>query len=137
MDAGSGLTSVRRSWLEQVLDVVRGLGASGDLHETLTRVVEAVVDVLEFGAAAINVTTPEGDALRVDAVAGPPEAMDLRGQSSDMQYWLDLLDASEEWGALRFFSHERDQTFDGSRGELDAGRGRTNPTRRCGRPTTR
>ncbi len=108
MDAGSGQTSVRRSWLEQVLDVVRGLGANGDLHETLTRVVEAVVDVLEFGAAAINVTTPEGDALRVDAVAGPPEALDLRGQSSDMQYWLDLLDASEEWGALRFFSHEHD-----------------------------
>ena len=111
MEAGSGLTSLRRSWLERVLDVVRVLGASDDLNQILDRVVEAVVEVLEFGAAAINVTTPDGAALRVDAVAGPPEALELRGQSSEMQYWVDLLEASEPWGSLRFFSHERDQTL--------------------------
>src|SRR4051794_27282726 len=62
MEAGSGLTSLRRSWLERVLDVVRVLGASDDLNQILDRVVEAVVEVLEFGAAAINVTTPDGAA---------------------------------------------------------------------------
>jgi diguanylate cyclase (GGDEF)-like protein/PAS domain S-box-containing protein len=110
MGSGSGLAHVRRSWLERVLDVVRILGATEDLHQTLNRIVEAVVNVLEFGAAAINVTTADGEALRVEAVAGPPEVSQLRGQSSPMAYWLDLLDASEAWGSLRYFSHEVDQT---------------------------
>lgn len=110
MDTGPGLTNVRRSWLERVLDVVRVLGASSDLTDTLNRIVESVVSVLDFGAAAINVLDADGDALRVDAVAGPPEvATALRGQSTPLRYWIDLLDASEPWGALRFFSHEGDQ----------------------------
>jgi diguanylate cyclase (GGDEF)-like protein/PAS domain S-box-containing protein len=110
MESGSSLAQVRRSWLERVLDVVRQLGASNDLDETLSRIVEGVVDVLEFGASAVNVLTTEGDTLRVAAVAGPPELEQLRGQSTPLQYFVDLLDASEQWGALRFYSHEVDQT---------------------------
>jgi diguanylate cyclase (GGDEF)-like protein/PAS domain S-box-containing protein len=92
-----------------VLDVVRQLGASSDLDETLSRIVEGVVDVLQFDAAAINVRNETGDALRVAAVAGPPEVEQLRGKDSPLRYFVDLLDASEQWGALRFFSHDRDQ----------------------------
>ena len=110
MESESSLAQVRRSWLERVLDVVRQLGASNDLHETLSRIVEGVVDVLEFGAAAVNVRTAEGDTLRVEAVAGPLELEELRGQSTPLQHFVDLLDASEHWGALRFYSHEVDQT---------------------------
>ncbi len=110
MESGSSLAQVRRSWLERVLDVVRQLGASNDLQETLSRIVEGVVDVLEFGASAINVRTAEGDTLRVEAVAGPPALEELRGQSTPLQYFVDLLNASEQWGALRFYSHEVDQT---------------------------
>jgi len=110
MEPGSDLTRVRRSWLERVLDVVRLLGASGDLHETLHRIVEGVVDVLGFGATAINMRTADGDALRVAAVAGPPELEELRGQSTPLKYFVDLLEASEQWGALRFYSHDVDQT---------------------------
>jgi diguanylate cyclase (GGDEF)-like protein/PAS domain S-box-containing protein len=110
MESGSSLAQVRRSWLERVLDVVRQLGASNDLQETLSRIVEGVVDVLEFGASAINVRTAEGDTLRVAAVAGPPALEELRGQSTPLQYFVDLLNASEQWGALRFYSHEVDQT---------------------------
>src|SRR2546423_15085798 len=100
MESGSSLTRVRRSWLERVLDVVRLLGASGNLHETLDRIVEGVVDVLEFDATAINVITADGAALRVEAVAGPPELEELRGQSTPLKYFVDLLDASEHWGPL-------------------------------------
>jgi diguanylate cyclase (GGDEF)-like protein/PAS domain S-box-containing protein len=110
MESGSSLTRVRRSWLERVLDVVRLLGASGDVHETLNRIVEGVVDVLEFDATAINVITADGTALRVEAVAGPPELEELRGQSTPLEHFVELLDASEHWGALRFFSHAVDQT---------------------------
>jgi diguanylate cyclase (GGDEF)-like protein/PAS domain S-box-containing protein len=110
MESGSSLTRVRRSWLERVLDVVRLLGASSDLHETLNRIVEGVVDVLEFDAAAINVMNPAGDELRVEATAGPPELHQLRGQSTPAGYFIELLEASEQWGALRFFSHAVDQT---------------------------
>jgi diguanylate cyclase (GGDEF)-like protein/PAS domain S-box-containing protein len=109
MESGSRLR-VRRSWLERVLDVVRLLGASRDVHDTLNRIVEGVVDVLEFGATAINVVTAEGDALRVEAVAGPRELDELRGQSTPLRYFVDLLEACEQWGELRFFSHAVDQT---------------------------
>src|SRR5215471_9623801 len=109
MHSESSVGGVGRPWLERVLDVVRQLGASRDLDETLSRIVEGVVDVLAFDAAAINVRTEDGTALRVAAVAGPPELEQLRGQDSPLGYFVDLLDASEHWGALRFFSHERDQ----------------------------
>jgi len=109
MHSESSVGGVGRPWLERVLDVVRQLGASRDLDETLSRIVEGVVDVLAFDAAAINVRTEDGAALRVAAVAGPPELEQLRGQDSPLGYFVDLLDASEHWGALRFFSHERDQ----------------------------
>jgi diguanylate cyclase (GGDEF)-like protein/PAS domain S-box-containing protein len=109
MHSESSVAGVRRPWLERVLDVVRQLGASSDLDETLSRIVEGVVDVLQFDAAAINVRNETGDALRVAAVAGPPEVEQLRGKDSPLRYFVDLLDASEQWGALRFFSHDRDQ----------------------------
>jgi diguanylate cyclase (GGDEF)-like protein/PAS domain S-box-containing protein len=110
MYPGQGLTNVRRSLLERVLDVVRELGAVNDIDEILQRIARAVVEVLEFGAAAINVANPDGE-VRVEAVVGPPDAQKLLGQSSPLAYWLDVLDASEAWGSLRFFGHDRDQTL--------------------------
>ena len=44
-------------------------------------------------------------------MAGPPQMSQLLGQTSPLQYWLDLLDAAEPWGSLRFFSHEQDQSL--------------------------
>lgn len=110
MHPGSSVAGIGRPRLERVLDVVRQLGAGGDLDETLSRIVEGVVDVVQFDAAAINVRNDAGDVLRVAAVAGPRELEQLRGQDSPVRYFVDLLDASEQWGALRFYSHERDQT---------------------------
>ncbi|MBV9594017.1 MAG: EAL domain-containing protein [Actinobacteria bacterium] len=110
MSSPSGLTNVRRSWLERVLEIVGELGAHHDLNATLDFIARATVEQLEFGAAAINVTTPDGQ-VRVEAVAGPPELGELLGQSSPLSHWLDLLAAAESWGTLRYFGHDRDQAL--------------------------
>lgn len=110
MGSPAEVTNLRRSWLERLLSVVRELGTSGDVDETLRRIAEATVEFLQFGAAAINVLGEDG-VVRIQAVAGPPEARQLLGQSSPLQYWLDILEAAEPWNSLRFFSHDRDQTM--------------------------
>lgn len=94
--------------LDGVLAVVRELGRVTSLEVTLDLIADAVVDVLGFGAAAINVTTPDGQ-LRVSTVVGPPGLHELLGTSRPKQDWLDVLAEAEPWGELRFFSHERDQ----------------------------
>jgi diguanylate cyclase (GGDEF)-like protein/PAS domain S-box-containing protein len=75
----------------------------------LDHITAAVVDVLDFGAAAINVIT--GDTVTVASVVGPAEAQSLLGKTSPLAFWVDMLEAAEPWGELRFFSHERDQTI--------------------------
>jgi diguanylate cyclase (GGDEF)-like protein/PAS domain S-box-containing protein len=102
------VTNLKRSVLERVLDVVRKLGTTRDLQETLDLIAQSIVDVLDFGAAAINVTGPV-DQLRVAAVAGPPEVQQLLGETGELRFWLDVLDAAEPWGNLRFLSHTADQ----------------------------
>ncbi len=109
MDTPYSLANVRRSWLERVLDVVRRLGGCADLTETLELITAAVVDVLDFGAAAVNVVTADGR-MRTAAVAGPPDLEELVGQIRPLQPYVDLLEASEEWGSLRYYSHDRDPT---------------------------
>ena len=104
-----GLAKVRGSWLESLLDVVRRLGETADLETMLDLITEAVVDVLDFGAAAINVV--EGDQVRVASVVGPPEAKALLGAISPLSYWTEINQAAEPWGLLRYFSHERDQAI--------------------------
>ncbi|MBV9823981.1 MAG: hypothetical protein JO144_17260, partial [Actinobacteria bacterium] len=106
------LGTLRRSWLERLLDVVRELGAVGDIDQTLRRITEATVEFLEFGAAAINVVEPDGEVV-VRAVAGPPDIGQLLGRRSSLRYWQELLDAAEPWGLLRFYSHEQDRAVIG------------------------
>jgi diguanylate cyclase (GGDEF)-like protein/PAS domain S-box-containing protein len=98
-----------QTWLEGLLDVVRRMGETTDPDAVLDLIVRGVVDVLDFGAAAINVV--EGDTVRVASVAGPPELISLVDNTSPLQYWLDIFEAAEAWGSLRYFSHERDQAI--------------------------
>ncbi len=100
---------VPQTWLEGLLDVVRRMGATNDPDEVLDLIVNGVVEVLDFGAAAINVV--EGDTVRVASVAGPPGVSTLLGSTSPLAYWLDLFRLAEKWGSLRYFSHERDQAI--------------------------
>lgn len=99
---------VDRSLLDGVLAVVRQLGATASLPETFDLILKGIVEVVGFDAAALNVTTPEGD-LRVDAVNGPPGTGELLGTRRPMGAWLGLLDDAEPWGELRFYGHERPQ----------------------------
>ncbi len=100
---------MERSLFVQVLAVVRRLGGCTDLEQTFAVITDAIVDVLGFGAAAINVTTSDGD-VRVDAVVGPPGVDKLLGSRRPIAFWVELLAIAEPWGELRFFSHERDQS---------------------------
>lgn len=70
---------------------------------TLQRVADAVVDVLGFGAAIVNLARPEAGVLEVVAIAGPQAARDkLLGVRIATGVWLDELERSEPWGQLRF-----------------------------------
>ncbi len=104
--------TLRRSWLERLLDVVRELGTIGDVGQTLQRITEATVEFLEFGAAAINVVEPDGEVV-VRAVAGPPGIGALLGRGSSLRHWQDLLAAAEPWGSLRFYGHDQDRELIG------------------------
>ncbi|MEP7019004.1 MAG: EAL domain-containing protein [Pseudonocardiales bacterium] len=110
MEVRQPASTVDRSLLDGVLAVVRELGGNIELGEALKLIVGAAAGVLGFGAAAINVTTPEGD-LRVEAVVGPPGIEELVGTRRPMEFWRELLAAAEPWGELRYFSHERDQSL--------------------------
>jgi diguanylate cyclase (GGDEF)-like protein/PAS domain S-box-containing protein len=101
---------VRRSWLERMLDVVRELSTTRELSLLLNRIAYAAVDFLEFGAAAINVVSPDG-VVEVAAVAGPLEMRGLLGTRSALPRWLEMFEAAEAWGSLRFYSHEQDQSL--------------------------
>lgn len=81
--------------------IVQRLGAGADLDDILEHIAVAVIDVIGFGAVAVNVVTGTGD-LEVRTVVGPPELAGLRGGVLSHERWLDLLDASEPWGQLRF-----------------------------------
>lgn len=105
---GVALARVRRETLEQVLHVVRRLGAATSLEDALEDVAEAVTDVLGFGSVAINVTQPDGD-LRLDVVHGIDGTAAL-GDVVARSVWDDILAGSERWGDLRFYGHEADQT---------------------------
>jgi PAS domain S-box/diguanylate cyclase (GGDEF) domain len=104
------LRRVDRSSLDGVLAVMRRLGGSTSLKEALDLILEGIVGVVGFDAAAINVTTPDGD-LRVEAVIGPIGIERLLGSKRPMTFWTEILDVAEHWGDLRFFGHERDQSL--------------------------
>jgi PAS domain S-box-containing protein/diguanylate cyclase (GGDEF)-like protein len=101
---------VDRPLLDGVLSVVRKLGSSTSLRDTLDLILDGIVRVVGFDAAAVNVTTPTGE-LRVEAVAGPPGVERLLGTVRPMSFWTEVLAAAEPWGGLRFFGHDRDQTL--------------------------
>lgn len=99
--------AVRRQWITRMLSVVRRLGTAGDLGETLQMITEGVVEVLEFGAASLNVVQPGGD-MRVEAVAGPPALADaLLGTVGTREVWRRMLDACDHWGELLYLPADR------------------------------
>ncbi|MCV7420579.1 sensor domain-containing diguanylate cyclase [Mycobacterium yunnanensis] len=93
--------SLDREQLGRLMAIVQELGVGEDLDDILQHVAAAVVDVIGFDAVAVNVVTRSGD-LEVRTVVGPPELETLLGGALPQDGWLALLDASEQWGELRF-----------------------------------
>jgi diguanylate cyclase (GGDEF)-like protein/PAS domain S-box-containing protein len=110
MQPERAFTGVDRPVLEGVLGVVRRLGRSSSLRETLDLILDGIVRVVGFEAAAVNVATGTGE-FRVEAVAGPPGVERLLGTVRPLSFWTEVLGAAEVWGELRFFGHERDQSL--------------------------
>ena len=85
-----------------LIDVVRRVGGTLDLHGTLEQVTRAVVDLLGFEVAVLNLVTADGGHLEVTTVAGPTGTQDLLGTRMLRADWTAVLAACEPWGTLRF-----------------------------------
>ncbi len=71
---GTVLPFVRPGVSSFLIDVAKRVGASLDLAQTLEQITAAVVDLLEFQVATLDLVTPEGD-LEVVAVAGQADTL--------------------------------------------------------------
>jgi len=86
--------------------VQRRAGASLDLHKTLDQVVAAVVELLDFDVAVMNLVSADGD-REVLSVAGPAEVREhLLGTTQSQCTWQQMLDAARPTGNLRFVHHD-------------------------------
>jgi len=77
---------------------------------------------LEFEATAINVITADGEALRVEAVAGPPELEELRGQSTPTRLLRRAAGGVRALGGAAILQPRPRSGADRSGGPLDAAR---------------
>ncbi len=97
---------IRLTALRLLHRVIADLNTARDLNGTLQAVVDGVVSTLGFELAAVNVIRPDGD-LEVAAVAGSDEVRRvLAGQVGSGKAWERLFASAEEWGSLRFISHQ-------------------------------
>lgn len=95
-----------------LVDVARRVGGSLDLQRTLDQVVQALVDLLGFEVAVLNLAAAD-HTLEVVSVAGPPETrLQLMGTKQSRAGWQRMLDAGEAQGSLCFIDHSRTQVLD-------------------------
>lgn len=93
-----------RLWMTRMLALVRRLGRTNGMAETLQCVAEGVVDALGFGAAALNTVQGDGS-LRCVAAAGPPAASAaLVGGVGSREAWDELLSRAQPCGGLLFLA---------------------------------
>jgi len=82
------------------------INAGQDLDAVLQAIVDGVVEMTGFEVATINVREPDGD-FRLVAVAGGDEDLEaLKGEHYPAHVLLSRLGLGEQWGLLRFLSHE-------------------------------
>lgn len=95
-----------------LVDVARRVGGSLDLQRTLDQVTNAVVELLNFEVAVLNLAVADGS-FEVVSVAGPPETkLLLLGTKQTRDNWQRLLAAGEPHGALRFVDHAHTALMD-------------------------
>ncbi|MCW2599198.1 MAG: hypothetical protein JWM02_1027 [Frankiales bacterium] len=102
MSSGGPLPLMRPSMSRFIIDVAKRIGSTLDLPRTLEQITEAVVELLEFELAVLNLVTVAGD-LEAVAVAGPGQ--NLLGTRASRENWDILLGLGREVGALRIVEH--------------------------------
>jgi len=86
--------------------VQRRAGASLDLQKTPDQVVAAVVELLDFEVAVMNLVSGDGD-REVLSVAGPAEVREhLLGTTQSQRSWQQMLDAARPTESLPFVHHD-------------------------------
>ncbi|WP_377644249.1 putative bifunctional diguanylate cyclase/phosphodiesterase [Oryzobacter terrae] len=79
-----------------------------DLIGMLDLLAETIVQALGFGVAVVNLARADGT-MEVVSVAGDEDARSLLlGTADSIDRWRGLLEASEDWGRLRFQDHHHD-----------------------------
>jgi GAF domain-containing protein len=102
------MTSVgaHREALVRLHELMTRINAGQDLDAVLQAIVDGVVEMTGFEVATINVLQPDGD-FRLVAVAGGDEDLEaLKGEHYPAHMLLSRLGLGEQWGLLRFVSHE-------------------------------
>ncbi len=102
MTSGAALETTGPSVSRFLVDVAKRIGSTLDLAHTLEQITGAVVELLHFDVAVLNLVTVEGD-LETVAVAGP--AQELLGARDTRANWDTLLALGTEVGGLRFVDH--------------------------------
>jgi diguanylate cyclase (GGDEF)-like protein/PAS domain S-box-containing protein len=99
-DANTANDAVRR-----LADIARRVGVTLALDETLDAVTHAVVEVLGFRAAVVNLVGVDNN-MYVASVAGSQAVRDaLSGSRSARAAWDAMMAAATRWGDLRFLDH--------------------------------
>ena len=76
-----------------------------DLATTLDLLAQTIVNTLGFKVAVVNLVRAD-EAIEVVSCAGPAEVREqLLGQVDSKENWQQVLQASQEWGRLRFLDH--------------------------------
>ncbi len=95
-----------REALVRLHELMTRINAGQDLDAVLQAIVDGVVEMTGFEAATVNVLQPDGD-FRLVAVAGGDEDLEaLTGEKYPAHVLLSRLAMGEQWGLLRFVSHE-------------------------------
>jgi GAF domain-containing protein len=95
-----------REALVRLHELMTRINAGQDLDAVLQAIVDGVVEMTGFEVATINVLQPDGD-FRLVAVAGGDEDLEaLKGEHYPAHMLLSRLGLGEQWGLLRFVSHE-------------------------------
>lgn len=94
----------QRTGLSRLLvDLARRVGSTLELAGTLEQVTQAVVDLIGFEVAVLNLVSADGAELEVVNVAGPAQTRDeLMGTRMPRLDWDSVLTASRPIGALLF-----------------------------------
>ncbi|WP_396047392.1 hypothetical protein [Aeromicrobium sp. UC242_57] len=99
-----------RRTVEGLVDLTRDLATTTDLQVILDSICQAIVDVAQFEAVAINLVGESGQ-FQVVAVAGPPSVQELLGNLSSAEEWdVEIAASQPHYGLLLTTGSDQTQT---------------------------